>query len=65
MTQSTNQQFDLTKKGDLKTTKNNVDLLNLKIKELENRWDSLIWITPNSAVKGPAGKPSQAVRIWK
>ena len=57
MTQSTNQQFDL--------TKNNVELLNLKIKELENRWDSLIWITPNSAVKGPAGKPSQAVRIWK
>ncbi len=50
MTQSTNQQFDLTKKGDLKTTKNNVDLLNLRIKELENRWDSLIWITPTSAV---------------
>ena len=65
MTQSTNQQFDLTKKGDLKTTKNNVDLLNLRIKELENRWNSLIWNTPNSAVKGPAGKPSQAVRIWK
>ena len=50
MTQPTNQQFDLTKKGDLKTTKNNVDLLNLRIKELENRWDSLIWITPTSAV---------------
>jgi len=65
MTQSTNQQLDLTKKGDLKTTKNNVELLSLKIKELETRWDSLIWITPNSAVKGPAGKPSQAVRIWK
>jgi len=64
MTQTTTQ-LDLTKKGDLKTTKNNVELLSLKIKELENRWESLIWITPNSAVKGPAGKPSQAVKIWK
>ena len=54
MTQPTNQQFDLTKKGDLKTTKNNVDLLNLKIKELENRWNSLIWIDSNTALKQPA-----------
>ena len=53
MTQSTNQQFDLTKKGDLKTTKNNVDLLNLRIKELENRWNSLIWIDSNTALKQP------------
>ena len=53
MTQTTTQ-LDLTKKGDLKTTKNNVELLSLKIKELENRWDSLIWIDSNTALKQPA-----------
>jgi len=53
MTQTTTQ-LDLTKKGDLKTTKNNVELLSLKIKELENRWESLIWIDSNTALKQPA-----------